>query len=534
MRSVLLALIFGLSTAVSAGQSPVLSYDFDSGAAGPAVNAGSGGSSTMPLNGLTLSGASPNGTTCLQGDTALAIYGGDSGWITNLASGVTIAFCIETSGHPLVGTNAFAYLCGDQTAGLFRCFTDGVAGPDSIMFRGGGLADTLCPNSHGTQGWTHVAFVYDATGESRAYVNGSRVNTVAQPAALAIVGTGTFRVGGYSGSIDSLDTGQFMESFRLYDTALTDTQINQLAVGCITQTYSLNSGAASFAVNGVSSSVIAPGQVAVQTGASFAVTMDSNVSPAAWDLAYTLAPTVSLLGGGLGLPGGQIVNVDLADPSLSFFNNVFASPWGGVPVSINVTLPGGTYGGQFAVTNPASAAGYSLGGAVDLTVAPCLGSDFDQSLSLPPGWSTPGGAVSWTVDASGTPSVGTGPTAALSQPNYLYCETSSPNSSASFGIDTCTINFATLSNYKLDFDLSRIGATMGTLTISLNEGGTLSTIATYSGADPNQFQNGPEWSAESIDLLPFIPASGAASIRFGYTAGGSYTGDVALDNLSIN
>ena len=534
MRSLLLALFLGLCSLTSAGQSPLLAYDFDTGGANPAVNGGTAGPASMPLYGLTMGGASPNGTTCLQGDTALAIYGGDTGWVTNLLSGVTIAFCIETSGHTMVGNNAFAYLCGDQTAGQFRCFTDGAAGADSILFRGGGLADTLCPNAHGPQGWTHVAFVYDPAGESRAYVNGSLVNTVAQPPAVAIVGTGMFRVGGYSGSIDALDTGQFMESFKLYDTALTAAEINQLAIGCIAQTYSINSPAASFSVDGVSSSVVAPGQVAAQTGATFTVTMDTNVPAAAWELAYTLSPTLPLGGGALALPGGEIVNVDLANPGLTFFNGVFGTPWGGSPVNINVTLPGGTYGGQFAVTNPAAVSGFTFGGAVDLSVAPCLGSDFDQSLSLPPGWSTPSGVVPWTVDASGTPSTGTGPTSAATLPNYLYCETSSPNSSASFGIDTCTVNFATLSNYKLDFDLSRIGATMGTLTISLNEGGALSTIATYSGADPNQFQNGPEWSAESIDLLPFIPTSGAASIRFGYTAGGSYTGDVSLDNVSIN
>ena len=43
-----------------------------------------------------------------------------------------------------------------------------------------------------------------------------------------------------------------------------------------------------------------------------------------------------------------------------------------------------------------------------------------------------------------------------------------------------------------------------------------------------------EWSFESIDLTPFVPASGNGILRFEYTAGGSFTGDVALDNVCFN
>ena len=61
MRSLLLALLFGLCSATSVGQSPVLAYDFDAGGAGSAVNGGTAGPSAMPLSGLTMTGASPIG-----------------------------------------------------------------------------------------------------------------------------------------------------------------------------------------------------------------------------------------------------------------------------------------------------------------------------------------------------------------------------------------------------------------------------------------------------------------------------------------
>ncbi len=521
-----------LLTLAASGQAPILAYGFDAGGVGPAVNAGAAGG-TMALNGLSLSGTSPNGTSCLHGDSSLASYGGDSGWITDLPNGVTVAFCVETSGHAMVGGNAFSYLWGDQTAAQFRCFTDGAAGANGILIRGGGLNDTLCPNAHGPRGWTHVTFVYDPSGESRVYVDGARVNTVSQPAGVAMTGTGSFRVGGYSGSIDAMDTDQFMEDFRVYDTVLTEAEINALAAGCVNQIYSVNSPAATLLVNGVSSSITAPGQVSAPTGATITAAMDTLLPGALWELAYSTAPTVPLGGGATALPGGSILNLNLNAP-VNYLNGLFGTPWPGAPLTLQGTLLGGSYGGQFAATDPTSASGYAFSGAVDLDVAPCAGSGFDQGGGLPPGWTTPTGLSSWTVDSNGTPSVGTGPTSALSAPNYLYCETSGSGGTASFGVETCQINLAALPNKRLDFDLSRIGATIGTLTVSLHANGSLTTIATYSGPAAGQSQGGLEWSAESIDLTPFVPGNSPASVRFSYTAGGSYTGDVALDNVSFN
>lgn len=540
MRSALIGLLFVCLCAAPAAAQPVLSYDFNGGGAGPAVNAGTGGTPTMPLNGLTMTGVAPGGSFALAGDTTLSINGGDSGWVTNLPNGVTIAFCIDTSGHALVGGNAFSYLWGDNTATSFRCFTDGAAGSNNMLFRGGGLGDTLCPNSHGPQGWTHVAFVYDAAaGESRAYVNGSRVNTVAQTANVAIMGTGNFHVGGYTGSTDAMDTNQFMDDFMLFDSAMSDAQINSLALAasCLTQEYSINTPAATFTIDGAAGGLTSAGQVAVGSGTTVNVVADTNVASAPWELAWTLNPTVPASGGGniLGPGAGEILNLNLADPSLTYLNNFFGANWSGTPLNVAVALASGNYGGQFGIMDPATASGFNLSTGVDVAVVPCNGSNFDASSALPPGWSTPAGFSGWTVDAAGTPSTGTGPTAAVTPPNYLYCETSVV-AGTMFAVDTCAVDFTGLTNFNLDFDLSRIGATVGTLDIYIDDGtGTFPTlIGSYTGPDPAQMQGGTEWSAESISLIPFLPATNAAAFRFQYVSGTSFTGDVALDNVSFN
>ena len=62
--------------------------------------------------------------------------------------------------------------------------------------------------------------------------------------------------------------------------------------------------------------------------------------------------------------------------------------------------------------------------------------------------------------------------------------------------------------------------------------GTFTTlIGTYTGADPTQSQGGVEWSSESI---PFTPTTLVVAFRFSYTAGGTFTGDLGLDDIFAN
>ena len=89
---------------------------------------------------------------------------------------------------------------------------------------------------------------------------------------------------------------------------------------------------------------------------------------------------------------------------------------------------------------------------------------------------------------------------------------------------------------QLNFHMSRIGATIGTLNVMMDDGlGVFSTLATFTGPNPAQTQGGVEWDLHIIDLTAggtlTVPAN--IVLRFEYTYGGSFTGDLAIDNICL-
>jgi len=124
------------------------------------------------------------------------------------------------------------YLFGDYTANNFRCFTNGVAGSDNWMLRGGGLVDVQIIGGALT-GPTLNTFVYDnVTLEVKAYLNGVLVNTVAQTS-LNIVGSSPFKVMGYNTNIGA-PVGGLLDEFRVYNRALTDGEVLALTTTYVT------------------------------------------------------------------------------------------------------------------------------------------------------------------------------------------------------------------------------------------------------------------------------------------------------------
>lgn len=163
--------------------------------------------------------------------------------------------------------------------------------------------------------------------------------------------------------------------------------------------------------------------------------------------------------------------------------------------------------------------------------------NFDASGAFPAGY-VQSGTQNWIVDASGTSSGATGPTAASSLPNYVYAETSSPSVTGdTFIFDTSPVASANAPTSTLNFNLSRIGATTGTLDVSMDDGtGTFNLLASYVGPSATQTQGGIEWDLESLDLTQggtlVVPAN--IVIRFHYTKGASFTGDLAIDDICFN
>jgi hypothetical protein len=200
----------------------------------------------------------------------------------------------------------------------------------------------------------------------------------------------------------------------------------------------------------------------------------------------------------------QAFAIDLAAPATACGKNL---TFVGLPWSTT------TFGGHVLESNP----------------LPCLtNEDFEGTVSgvgnYPAGWSDGGGLAQWSSDDAGTPSGATGPTAAVSGSQYMYCETSAPNTAATFNMNTRVYTAAEIAGGQVAFQLSRVGATVGTLNVLMDDGiNPPVQIATYTGAAAT------EWTLEIV-TLPSIPPGGA-SFQFNYTAGGGFTGDIAIDDF---
>jgi hypothetical protein len=147
----------------------------------------------------------------------------NTGWATDLTgTSWTISFWSSDIGP---STTLF-YIFGDANAGSFRCFTNGVAGANNWILRGT-FSDVLLPGGAITAP-TLNTFVYDSVaGNIRAYLNGTLVNTVAQ-AGPVINGAGPFKIVGYGTNVGMPAAGK-LDEFRVYNRALSDTEIAELA-----------------------------------------------------------------------------------------------------------------------------------------------------------------------------------------------------------------------------------------------------------------------------------------------------------------
>ena len=140
----------------------VLYYDFNgSGTSVPNLaSAPPPGTATATLmGGLTQGGSSIcQGTVIGTGISSTTDYV-NTGWAPNLGTGSwTISFRTEN----VTGTSTLYYIFGDANTNSFRCFTNGVAGPNNWILRGAGLTDTYI-NGGATVAPHICTYVYDAT-----------------------------------------------------------------------------------------------------------------------------------------------------------------------------------------------------------------------------------------------------------------------------------------------------------------------------------------------------------------------------------
>lgn len=155
----------------------------------------------------------------------------NTGFVTAMPTSWTISFWAQG-----ISTNTtLYYIFGDNTAGSFRCFTNGVAGSTNWILRGTGITDVLI--NGGATPTPHVCtYVYDGTVNTiYAYLDGVLVNTVVQGGPIVLNGTGPFKVMGYGTNVGA-PAGGLMDEFRMYNRALTAAEVLELNNGVATTT----------------------------------------------------------------------------------------------------------------------------------------------------------------------------------------------------------------------------------------------------------------------------------------------------------
>ena len=174
------------------------------------------GTNPAPITGLTIGGTGQFGTALVG--TYVAGNSMNTGWATSMPNaGWTISMWVNNISN---GNSNPNYLFGDVNATSFRCFSDGAAGANNIILRGGGLNDVIATAAG--PGPTVVTFVY--TGSSvKWFENGVLGGTVAQPS-VTITGAGPFLIGAYSTSA-GMPSGGLMDEFRMYSRALSDAEV---------------------------------------------------------------------------------------------------------------------------------------------------------------------------------------------------------------------------------------------------------------------------------------------------------------------
>ncbi|HEU4719038.1 MAG TPA: LamG-like jellyroll fold domain-containing protein [Bacteroidia bacterium] len=218
----------------------VLYYKFDgSGTSVPNMssNPPAGTTTATIMGGLSQGPTGQCGGALIGSGNAASTDYLNTNWQTNLTSASSWTISFWTSN--VQGTSTLYYIFGDVNANSFRCFTNGVALANNWILRGTGLNDVLATGGAQTTP-TLTTFVYDAVaGNIYAYVNGTLVNTVAEPGPFSFVSSGPFKVMGYSSNV-GMSAGGLLDEFRLYSYALTPAEVASLMTPATYNTLAVN------------------------------------------------------------------------------------------------------------------------------------------------------------------------------------------------------------------------------------------------------------------------------------------------------
>ena len=164
--------------------------------------------------------------------------------------------------------------------------------------------------------------------------------------------------------------------------------------------------------------------------------------------------------------------------------------------------------------------------------------DFEGGLNWTGDVGTTGNGI-WKIDANGTPSGGTGPSAAYSGSNYMYYEASVGGTDTATLVSSAVDLTAAANSAELSFWMHAAGATVGTLEVGVSTSptGPFTSVFTFSG----NYQTGPNdtWIPVGVDLTSYI----GQNIYLGFTVyrlpvtnplGYSWSSDFAIDLVEVN
>lgn len=151
--------------------------------------------------------------------------------------------------------------------------------------------------------------------------------------------------------------------------------------------------------------------------------------------------------------------------------------------------------------------------------------DFESGL----GWTQGSGDdFDWTRRSGGTPSSGTGPSAASQGTWYAYMEVSSPNYPSKRAIlNSPCFDLSGVTNPEMTFDYHML-ASPGTLNLEASTDGTNWTSIWNASGD-----QGSAWQSATVSLNAYTSAT-ELRLRFNGVSGSTWQGDICVDAIAID
>lgn len=359
--------------AATSGSVPELMYyRFDEVGLGNTANQGGTpvGNATPPVTGHSIGGVGQFGAALVGAGGGSNSNFVDTGWTPNLPADFTVGFWITGTSNPPAGMAVF----GEPT-GTFNCTVNG----SDIALRFG-LGPFVLPytitNAYQTGQSVSVAWVRDSTaGAVRTYLDGVLVAT-SPIFPIPVTGNGSLKIGAGAATEPALDAGALVDEFRLYDRALSDSEISAtfdrpLPLSATSQAqWQTNSAAALLTIDGVAGGAFAPAVVTRCVNEGAMVTIDTVNVGAPFDIVTTagIASMVPATGGGMTFSPSAILNLDPTLPFSSQFGLTFMNNF---PGTVSIPLPTGVTEDRYAqmvVVQPAVPNGLTFSAAVQLTV----------------------------------------------------------------------------------------------------------------------------------------------------------------------